>query len=197
MIIAGRKLRLRHYRGDKELPWIANDGNYDFDYQQDRPVTNEVKVLPGDHLATGNKSSCLNYHDVSCHACNLTTFMFRMLLRHYVAQASICSIWRGINSPWNVPSFRPPLSPTTRFRHLWQFLYLHWCHTQPSWNRCHRFHVRRHAIVTLKVIRMPYNVRWTITVQALSTLSSPAQRKWKASHFWKLWTPKLIGRPVL
>ena len=54
--LSGRKVRVRHFRESKELHWIANDENYDFNYQQDRPMTSEVKVLPGDHLVVGNES---------------------------------------------------------------------------------------------------------------------------------------------
>ena len=65
-MFAGRKLRLRHYRQSEELPWIANDGNYDFNYQQDRAITNEVKVMPGDQLTVGNELIPMSLFDLCC-----------------------------------------------------------------------------------------------------------------------------------
>lgn len=49
----GRKLRLRHFRDGVELPWLSTDDNYTFDFQQNRPLLEEVKVLPGDQLICG------------------------------------------------------------------------------------------------------------------------------------------------
>ncbi|XP_071439423.1 MOXD1 homolog 1-like [Hetaerina americana] len=50
--LAGRKMRLRHLRGGKELQPIVEDNRYDFNYQQTRSLAKEVKVLPGDELVT-------------------------------------------------------------------------------------------------------------------------------------------------
>ncbi|CAL8141909.1 unnamed protein product [Orchesella dallaii] len=47
---SARRMRLRHYRGNVELPWILNDQNYDFNYQQYRYLINPVSFLPGDQL---------------------------------------------------------------------------------------------------------------------------------------------------
>jgi len=49
--LSGRRLKIRQFRDGKELPWIANDDNYVFDYQQNRNLRNEAKILPGDQLA--------------------------------------------------------------------------------------------------------------------------------------------------
>jgi len=52
--IFGTKLKLRHFRNDTiELPWIAYDDKYDFNYQQYRMLDEERKVLPGDRLIIG------------------------------------------------------------------------------------------------------------------------------------------------
>lgn len=57
-----RKMRLRHFRGDLELPWILSDENYDASFQQLRYVHKPVKILPGDQLGvecvinTGNET---------------------------------------------------------------------------------------------------------------------------------------------
>ncbi|CAL8141906.1 unnamed protein product [Orchesella dallaii] len=50
--ISSRKLRLHHFRGNREMPWIMNDDNYDFNYQQIRYLPNPVTILPGDQLTT-------------------------------------------------------------------------------------------------------------------------------------------------
>jgi len=50
---AGRKLKVRHFRNGTELPWLDNDEHYDFDFQQNKPLVNEVVVLPGDQLTYG------------------------------------------------------------------------------------------------------------------------------------------------
>ncbi|KAJ9595787.1 hypothetical protein L9F63_013031, partial [Diploptera punctata] len=50
--LAGKKLRLRHIRNGKELPRVAEDDHYDFNYQQARVLPQEVSVLPGDELVT-------------------------------------------------------------------------------------------------------------------------------------------------
>lgn len=51
---SGRRMRLRHYRDGKELPWLSSDDNYNFDYQQNRPILEEIKIFPGDQLTYGN-----------------------------------------------------------------------------------------------------------------------------------------------
>ncbi|KAJ4447565.1 hypothetical protein ANN_09572, partial [Periplaneta americana] len=50
--LAGKKLRLRHIRNGRELPRVAEDDHYDFNYQQARVLPKEVAVLPGDELVT-------------------------------------------------------------------------------------------------------------------------------------------------
>lgn len=51
--LSGRKERIRHFRGNEELPFIANDEHYDFNYQNNRHFRTELKLLPGDHLTLG------------------------------------------------------------------------------------------------------------------------------------------------
>ncbi|CAL8085786.1 unnamed protein product [Orchesella dallaii] len=46
------QVRFKHFRDNKELPWILNDDNYDYGFQQFRALPEPVKVLPGDVLAT-------------------------------------------------------------------------------------------------------------------------------------------------
>lgn len=53
LLSSGRKLRLRHFRDGIELPWLSADDNYNFDYQQNRPLLEEVKILPGDQITYG------------------------------------------------------------------------------------------------------------------------------------------------
>lgn len=40
--ISGRGVRVLHLRNNKELPWISADDNYNFNFQQFRPLRNEV-----------------------------------------------------------------------------------------------------------------------------------------------------------
>lgn len=49
---SGYRHRIHQYRGNTELPWVANDDNYNNGFQSTRMLRNEVLVLPGDHLAT-------------------------------------------------------------------------------------------------------------------------------------------------
>lgn len=46
----GTRIRLQHFRKNRELPWIASDENYSFDYQQMRALNEEHRVMPGDQL---------------------------------------------------------------------------------------------------------------------------------------------------
>lgn len=50
---AGKKMRTRIIRDGIELPWLAVDNHYDFNYQASRPFQEYRKVLPGDHIITG------------------------------------------------------------------------------------------------------------------------------------------------
>ncbi|XP_060522348.1 MOXD1 homolog 1 [Cylas formicarius] len=50
--LAGRKLKLRHLRAGKELPPLAQDEHYDFNYQQSRALSQDTNILPGDGLIT-------------------------------------------------------------------------------------------------------------------------------------------------
>ncbi|RZF45944.1 hypothetical protein LSTR_LSTR008321 [Laodelphax striatellus] len=50
--LAGRKIVLRHIRDGVELPAIAKDESYDFNYQQSRVIEEGIRVLPGDELIT-------------------------------------------------------------------------------------------------------------------------------------------------
>ncbi|XP_077969383.1 DBH-like monooxygenase protein 1 homolog isoform X2 [Styela clava] len=48
--LAGRKLRLRHIRNGVELPYLANDENYDFNYQESRYLNPGVTIKNTDYL---------------------------------------------------------------------------------------------------------------------------------------------------
>ncbi|ODN05531.1 DBH-like monooxygenase protein 1, partial [Orchesella cincta] len=50
--VSSRRLRVHHFRGNRELPWVINDDNYDFNYQQLRFLPNPVTIQPGDQLTT-------------------------------------------------------------------------------------------------------------------------------------------------
>ncbi|XP_037072924.1 DBH-like monooxygenase protein 1 [Pollicipes pollicipes] len=48
--LAGRTLNLRHVRNGRELPSVAHDWTYDFNFQQSRIMSQKVRILPGDTL---------------------------------------------------------------------------------------------------------------------------------------------------
>lgn len=50
--LLGRKMKLRHFRNNIELPWVINDENYDNNYQDNRNIP-AVKFYPGDQFAVG------------------------------------------------------------------------------------------------------------------------------------------------
>ncbi|CAL8068679.1 unnamed protein product [Orchesella dallaii] len=47
----GSASRFMHFRGDRELPWIISDDNWNFNYQQFRVLNQERRLLPGDRLS--------------------------------------------------------------------------------------------------------------------------------------------------
>ncbi|CAL8068438.1 unnamed protein product [Orchesella dallaii] len=47
---AGRRLRIQHFRNNRELPWILNDDNFMFAYQPNKILREEVTILPGDQI---------------------------------------------------------------------------------------------------------------------------------------------------
>ncbi|CAL8068074.1 unnamed protein product [Orchesella dallaii] len=49
---SGRGVRVLHFRGKKELPWVNADDNFNFDFQQTRILNEERRVIPGDTLMT-------------------------------------------------------------------------------------------------------------------------------------------------
>ncbi|KAG4070170.1 hypothetical protein HA402_003860 [Bradysia odoriphaga] len=49
---AGKRMKTRIIRNGVELPWLAVDNHYNFDYQANRPFQEYRKVLPGDHIIT-------------------------------------------------------------------------------------------------------------------------------------------------
>lgn len=51
--LSGRKLKLRHFRNGQEIEWMDYDDHYDFNYQQNKPILEVRKILPGDHLTYG------------------------------------------------------------------------------------------------------------------------------------------------
>lgn len=49
----GRSIRVRHFRDGKELPPLAVDDYYDFNFQQILRLQEERTILPSDHITTG------------------------------------------------------------------------------------------------------------------------------------------------
>lgn len=54
---AGKKMKTRIIRDGKELPWLAVDNHYDFNYQTNRAFREYRKIYPGDHIITGQFDS--------------------------------------------------------------------------------------------------------------------------------------------
>lgn len=50
MHLTGKRIRLRHFREGVELPKIAQDNFYDFNYQMPRTLKEEITILPGDEF---------------------------------------------------------------------------------------------------------------------------------------------------
>ncbi|XP_072355246.1 DBH-like monooxygenase protein 1 homolog isoform X2 [Scyliorhinus torazame] len=50
--LAGRALRIRHFRNDVEQPLLAHDDEFDFNFQEFRYLKEERVLLPGDSLVT-------------------------------------------------------------------------------------------------------------------------------------------------
>ncbi|CAG0896502.1 unnamed protein product [Darwinula stevensoni] len=48
--LLGKRMRVRVFRKGEELPWLQNDDNYDFDYQQVRVFREHITLYPGDQL---------------------------------------------------------------------------------------------------------------------------------------------------
>ncbi|XP_035207693.1 DBH-like monooxygenase protein 1 [Stegodyphus dumicola] len=48
--LLGRRIKARHFRNRTELPPLAVDSNYDFNYQEYRYYQEEVSLLPGDQV---------------------------------------------------------------------------------------------------------------------------------------------------
>ena len=82
---AGRQLRLRHFRGRRELPWVVSDDNYDFDFQQNRPLGREVQILPGDHLTTECGQETLVRDGVIMSGLGTTDEMCQTMIFYYPA----------------------------------------------------------------------------------------------------------------
>ncbi|XP_056620622.1 DBH-like monooxygenase protein 1 homolog [Triplophysa dalaica] len=50
--LAGRAIRQRHFREQVELPPLASDDQFDFNFQEFQPLSQERLILPGDSLIT-------------------------------------------------------------------------------------------------------------------------------------------------
>ncbi|CAL8067984.1 unnamed protein product [Orchesella dallaii] len=48
--LSGKTMKLRHLRGEEELPWFDFDNHYGFNFQQNKPLLEPKKIMKGDHL---------------------------------------------------------------------------------------------------------------------------------------------------
>ena len=44
------RIVVRHFRGSVELPYLAEENNYDFNFQDFRRFDEKRTILPGDHI---------------------------------------------------------------------------------------------------------------------------------------------------
>lgn len=81
--LAGRKLKLRHIRSGKELPPLAQDNHYDFNYQQSRTLSQDTIILPGDGLITECTYSTLDRDRPTLGGYSTTEEMCLAFILHY------------------------------------------------------------------------------------------------------------------
>jgi hypothetical protein len=78
--LAGRKMRVRHFRQGTELPWISNDISYDADFQENRPLVENINVKPGDHISMectyDSKKAVIGGYATSDEMCMLFAFYY-------------------------------------------------------------------------------------------------------------------------
>uniref|UniRef100_A0A8C6V7K9 Monooxygenase DBH like 1 n=1 Tax=Naja naja TaxID=35670 RepID=A0A8C6V7K9_NAJNA len=63
--LAGRALRMRHFRKGSELQLLAYDDEFDFNFQEFQYLKEERTILPGDNLVTECHYSTLNRTDMT------------------------------------------------------------------------------------------------------------------------------------
>ncbi|XP_013915210.1 PREDICTED: DBH-like monooxygenase protein 1 [Thamnophis sirtalis] len=63
--LAGRALRMRHFRKGSELQLLAYDDEFDFNFQEFQYLKEERTILPGDNLVTECHYSTLNRSDMT------------------------------------------------------------------------------------------------------------------------------------
>jgi len=51
--LSARKMKLRQFRGENELPWFDVENHYDFNFQQSKPLREIKQIRKGDHLTVG------------------------------------------------------------------------------------------------------------------------------------------------
>ncbi|ODN00878.1 DBH-like monooxygenase protein 2 [Orchesella cincta] len=49
---SGRKIKVSHFRGNQELPWLANDNNFNATFQETRLLRRPINIRRGDRLMT-------------------------------------------------------------------------------------------------------------------------------------------------
>lgn len=80
---AGRQVQLRHIRGDKELPALVDDTNYDVHYQEYRQFQKPVNVLP---VKMNKIATCIPFlishgsHVDLCLYARASSFFFHFIL---------------------------------------------------------------------------------------------------------------------
>ncbi|ODN05520.1 DBH-like monooxygenase protein 1, partial [Orchesella cincta] len=112
----GRAIQLVHIRDNKELPWILNENNYNFNYQQNRILRNETLILPGDTIITRcsyettdrNGSVTVGGFSTRNEMCNGFFWYYNRIPGHGICRSSIRSdIYRSFVDIWNTTWSNP------------------------------------------------------------------------------------------
>lgn len=76
-------MKLRHVRGDKELPSLVNDPNYNVDYQEYRQFQKPINVLPVRHpllkIEKKRKDNAVSIHRLHLLVMIFNPVQFRVL----------------------------------------------------------------------------------------------------------------------
>ncbi|CAL8141888.1 unnamed protein product [Orchesella dallaii] len=107
---SGRAIRLIHIRDNEELPWIIAENNYNFNYQQNRVLRNEIQILPGDTMITRcayettdrNGSVTVGGFSTRNEMCNGFLWYYNRIPEHGICRSSIRSdLYRSFLDIWN------------------------------------------------------------------------------------------------
>jgi len=115
---AGRKMKARVFRDGAELPWLAVDNHYNFDYQANRPFREYVKILPGDHITlectydtTGRPNVTIGGHPTNYEMCIAFFWHYPKSFMYCDSSADpdLNKLFGIQNYTWNGESYEEPI----------------------------------------------------------------------------------------